>query len=222
MMKAWVFGAICAAITATPALADPTATRDDDAPFKHWFVRAGPAGVFYDEGAEISVGGQQIPGASVHIKNNFTGEIEGGYYFNPNVSISLTVGAPPTATLYGTGPLTGLKLGKATYGPAVAAVQYHITNFGKFFQPYVGAGINYTIILKNHDGAVQNLHVNSPVGVTLQGGFETWLNNRISLFADVKHIYLNTTARGLVQGAPAKAEVQLNPTIVTGGLSFHF
>ena len=96
------------------------------------------------------------------------------------------------------------------------------TNFGKCFQPYVGAGINYTIILKNHDGAVQNLHVNSPVGVTLQGGFETWLNNRISLFADVKHIYLNTTARGLVQGAPAKAEVQLNPTIVTGGLSFHF
>ena len=38
-----------------------------------------------------------------------------------------------------------------TVGTAVAAVQYHITNFGKHFQPYLGSGINYTIVLKNHE-----------------------------------------------------------------------
>ena len=134
-MKVKMVVAVCAACIAVPALADtPEPGADatsraadvpapvaEEPPFKHWFVRAGPAEVIYDEGAKISVGGQQVPGASVRVKNNFTGEIEGGYYFNPNVSVSLTVCAPPTATLYGTGPLTGLKLGKVTYGPAVAA-----------------------------------------------------------------------------------------------------
>ena len=237
-MKARIMAAICAVCITAPARADtPEPGADatpraadapapppvaEEAPFKHWFIRAGPAEVIYDEGAKISVGGQQVPGASVRVKNNFTGEIEGGYYFNPNVSVSLTVGAPPTATLYGTGPLAGLKLGKVTYGPAVAAVQYHITNFGKHFQPYLGSGINYTIVLKNHDAAVQNLKVKSPVGVVLQGGIESWLSKRLSLFVDAKQIFLNTTARGTVAGAPARANIRINPLIVTGGLSFHF
>ena len=123
-MKARIMAAICAVCITAPALADtPEPGADatpraadapapppvaEEAPFKHWFIRAGPAEVIYDEGAKISVGGQQVPGASVRVKNNFTGEIEGGYYFNPNVSVSLTVGAPPTATLYGTGPLACL------------------------------------------------------------------------------------------------------------------
>jgi outer membrane protein len=203
---------------ATPALA----ADGDEAPFKHWFVRAGPAGVIYDESAKISLGGQQVPGASATVKDNLTVEVEGGYYFNPNISVSLTIGGPPTATLRGTGPLAGLTLGKVTYGPAVAAVQYNLTTFGPKFKPYVGLGVNYTIVLNNKDGAVQNLRVKSPVGVTFQGGAETMISDRIGLFVDAKKILLDTTARGTVGGAPASAKIDINPLIVTGGISFHF
>ena len=51
---------------------------------------------------------------------------------------------------------------------------------------------------------------------------EGWLSNRLSLFVDAKQIFLNTTARGTVAGAPARANIRINPLIVTGGLSFHF
>lgn len=219
-MKAYQFllGAVGCVALAGPAFA----ADGDPAPFKRWFVRAGPAGVIYDESAKISLGGQEVPGASVTAKNNFTAEIEAGYYFTPNISVSLTVGAPPTATLKGTGPLAGLTLGKVTYGPAVAAVQYHVTAFGPAFRPYVGLGVNYTIVLNNKDGAVQNLKVKSPVGVTFQGGAETMINDRIGLFVDAKKILLDTTARGNVGPAPASAKIDINPLIVTGGISFHF
>jgi outer membrane protein len=214
-----IFGVVAASLS----LANPVRAADGDAPtFKHWFVRAGPAEVIYDEGAKIRLGGQTVPGASVTAKNNFTGEIEAGYYFNPNVSVSLTVGAPPTATLVGTGPLAGVKLGKITYGPAVAAIQYHVTDFGPRFIPYIGAGVNYTIVLSEKDGAVQNLRVKSPVGVTFQAGAESMINDRFGLFIDAKKIVLDTTARGNVGGVPADAKIKINPLIVTGGISFHF
>lgn len=221
-MKAWFIGAALAAFAASPVYAQAEPGAEGEAEFKHWFVRAGPAEVLYDEAARIYVAGNEVPGASVSVKDNFTGEIEAGYFFNPNVSVSLTVGAPPTAKLNGTGPLAGLRLGKVTYGPAVAAVQYHFTNFGPAFQPYVGSGINYTIVLKNGDGAVQNLKVKSPVGIVLQGGVTSRLNDRISLFVDAKQVFLNTTATGTVMGAPAKADIRINPLIVTGGLMFRF
>ncbi|BBC73273.1 conserved hypothetical protein [Altererythrobacter sp. B11] len=211
------------AALACACVAEPAMAQDQDmASFKHWFVRVGPAGVIYDESAKIRVGGQTIPGASVTAKNNLTAELEAGYYFNPNVSVSLTIGGPPTATLKGTGPLEGLTLGKITYGPAVAAIQYHLTAFGPKFIPYVGAGVNYTIVLDNKDGAVQNLRVKSPVGVTFQAGAETMINERFGLFVDAKQVILDTTATGTVGGAPADAKIKINPLIVTGGISFHF
>lgn len=209
--------AVCAGVTG-PAMAQ----GQDTAPFKRWFVRLGPAGVIYDEGATIRLGGQTVPGASATVKNNLTAELEAGYYFNPNVSVSLTVGGPPTATLKGSGPLEGLTLGKITYGPAVAAIQYHLTAFGPKFVPYLGAGVNYTIVLNNKDGAVQNLRVKSPVGVTFQAGAESMISDRLGIFVDAKQVILDTTATGTVAGAPADAKIKINPLIVTGGISFHF
>lgn len=219
-VKLWRFAtAALAGLTTAPAIAKDA---DDEPVFRHWYVRAGPADVIYDEGAKISIGGSVVPGASLRVKDNFTGEIEVGYFFNPNVAVSLTAGVPPTATLIGTGPLEGVKLGKVTYGPAVASIHYHFTNFGPLFQPYVGPGINYTIVFNNRDGAVQNLKINSAVGIVLQGGFESRISDRIGLFVDAKKIFLDTNGRGFVGEAPVAASIKVNPLIVSGGLSFHF
>lgn len=214
--------AACILLLSAPAYAADGSKNEDGNSFEHWFVRAGPAQVIYHDGATIAVKGATVPGASLKIKDNTTVELEGGYYFNPNVSVSLTAGVPPTLSLYGRGPLDGLKLGRVTYGPAVAAMQYHLTALGSRFEPYVGAGVGYAIVLKDHDRAIKGLHVANPVGVTLQGGVESMVTRRFAIFADVKHIYFGTSARGTFQGSPATARVRLDPTIVSAGVSLHF
>ncbi|WP_168073829.1 OmpW family outer membrane protein [Caulobacter sp. SSI4214] len=187
-----------------------------------WYIHTGPLVVKYDESAKISVGGGQIPGARVKADSNYSVGIEAGYKFTKNWAVSLTVGAPPNAILVGTGPLEGVKLGKVMYGPAVLSGHYHFTNFGPKFEPYVGAGVNYTIVLRDKDAAVQNLKVKSPVGLVLQAGVESQINDRIGVFVDAKQIFLDTDATGTVGGAPASAEIQLNPLIVMAGVSVHF
>jgi outer membrane protein len=188
----------------------------------YWYVHTGPLVVHYDASAEIKLGGSVVPGASAEIDDDYSVGLETGYRFTPNWSVSLTVGAPPSAQLIGTGPLAGVELGEVNYGPAVLAGQYHFTNFGAKFEPYVGLGVNYTIVLSSKDGAVQNLDVDSPFGFVLQAGVESRINDRWGLFVDAKRIWLDTDARGTVGGAPAEAKVTIDPLIVMAGVSYRF
>ena len=188
----------------------------------YWYVHTGPLVVTYDASAEIKLGGGVVPGASAEIDDDYSVGVEVGYRFTPNLSASLTVGAPPSAQLIGTGPLAGLELGEVNYGPAVLAAQYHFTNITPKFEPYLGVGVNYTIVLSSKDGAVQDLDVDSPVGFVLQAGVESRLNDRWGLFLDAKKIWLDTDATGTVGGAPAEAKVTIDPLIVMAGVSYRF
>jgi len=182
----------------------------------------GAAGVMFDSGASLTLGGVAVPGASAKASNNVTAMFEFGYFINDNISVQLTGGYPPISTLTGTGTIASLgTLGKATYGPAVASMNYHLTNFGAF-QPYVGLGVAYAIIFASHDGAVHNLSVQGEGGWALQGGADYYLNRNWSLFVDAKYIFLHVSATGNALGLPVTAQVRLDPTIVSGGVSNHW
>ncbi|WP_347881459.1 OmpW/AlkL family protein [Ancylobacter polymorphus] len=193
-----------------------------DASKEGWFVRTGPLGVLFDSKADISVGGGVIPGASADTKDNLTLGFDVGYRFDNNVSLMLTGGIPPKTTLTGTGPLGGVTLGKTYYAPAVLAAQYHFTNFGPRFQPYVGAGVNYTLFFGTSDGAVADLKVNNAFAPVLQAGFEYDIDSKWGVYMDVKKIFLSTTATGTVGGNPARAEVTANPTLLSAGIVYRF
>ena len=63
-----------------------------------------------------------------------------GYFVTPDVSLLALLGVPPTTTLTGQGTLSGLTLGKVTYGPSMLTANYHFRQFGAF-QPFLGAGV---------------------------------------------------------------------------------
>lgn len=203
-------------------LAMSSAAQAQDASKQGWFVRSGPIGVLFDSKADISVGGGVIPGASADTKDNITLGFDVGYRFNNNVSLTFTGGIPPRTTLTGTGPLAGATLGKASYAPAVLSAQYHFDSFGSKFQPYVGAGVNYTLFFNTSDGAVAGLSVKNAFAPVLQAGFEYDLDNKWGVYLDVKKIFLSTTATGTVGGSPARAEVTANPTLVSTGFVYRF
>ena len=188
-----------------------------------WFVRVGAAGIFYNGSAKINALGVQIPGATVTIPNNATVLFEGGYYILPNVFLEATAGIPPTATLNGAGSASrDGTLGKATYAPAVLSVNYQYKGLGAF-QPYIGAGVSYAIIFNSIDGAVSALNVHNNFGVALQGGVEYYLNRNWAVYADAKHIWLQVNANANVgPGAPVTARVTADPTIISGGIAYHW
>lgn len=203
---------------ADQALAQDATVSDEN----NWYVNFGPLNVSYDASSKIYLGGAQVPGASSDADSDYGAGVELGYYFNPNVAVSLTVGTSPNLELVGTGPLAGAKLGEVQYGPAVVSVHYHFTNFGPKFKPYVGIGGNYTIVLRERHATVEDLNVKNPSGAVVQLGFESDFNDRWHFFLDAKQIFLDAKATGTVGGAPAKADVTLDPLIVMTGVGYRF
>lgn len=192
---------------------------------KNMIFKTGPVFIGFDTNTSLNVGGAPVPGANARAKDNVALGFELVYLLNPSWGVSMTLGTPPTTMLVGQGgPVDGLTLGKVTYGPAVLAMNYRFNNVGKII-PYIGAGINYTAVLSDKDGAVANLKVKSAWGTALQAGFEVPVSNDWGFFIDVKKIFLRTTATGTVPafgGAPASAKIRLDPTLVQLGVSYRF
>jgi outer membrane protein len=195
-----------------------------------WSMRVGVGYVAFNESAKIKVAGAQVPGGNLHADNNTILGLELGYALNENWTARLAVGVPPTTKLSTAGslnalvpPLTG-KLGEVTYGPAVLSGTYTFNQF-RSFKPYIGAGVNYTLVLHEKDGDVHNLHIKSAFGAALEGGFDWQLSDAWGVFFDVRKVFVKTTADGTVPALgnpPAKADITLNPTIFHMGLQRRF
>jgi outer membrane protein len=207
--------ATCGALLCTPASAEDTP----------WTVRLGAAHVGFSTKADVSVNGTPVPGADAQASGNATLALEVGYDLSPELRARLLIGVPPTTTLTGTGALTGTgTLGKVQYGPAVLSLTYALGPWGQV-HPYLGAGINYTIVFKSEDGFISNLDVKSAFGSVLQAGFEVPLDGGWSLGLDARKIFLKTKATGTLPamgGAAASADVRLNPLVVFASVGKRF
>lgn len=195
-----------------------------------WTLRLGPARVLFDTKATVTVAGAEVPGGAVDASANTLLGMELGYAWTDNWTIRLALGVPPTTRLGASGSLTALvppltgTLGRVTYGPSVLSATYTLANVSGF-KPYIGAGLNYTWVLASKDADVAGLEVKSAFGSALEAGFEYALTPQWSLFADVRKVFVKTTATGTlpaVGGPDAVARVTLNPVIVHAGLGYRF
>jgi outer membrane protein len=203
---------------AAPRASGPAGPPDSQEGF---FLHIGPGALVFDAGATIRASGVVVPGGTVRIDPNDTLITELGYRWG-QVSVTLTGGYPPLATVDGAGSLAGLgELGRIRYGPIVLAAQYRFIDSGRF-RPYVGAGPVFLLIFKNEDGAIHQLDVRNHVGFAFEAGAEYRLDARWSLYLDAKKALLKTSATGLLAGAPIQADITLNPLVVSGGLSYRF
>lgn len=185
------------------------------------YIHAGPGALVFDASAQVASAGAVIPGASVQIPRNTTLVTELGYRWR-NFGVSLTGGAPPLATVNGAGALEPLgALGQIRYGPTVLTLHYHFNAQGRL-QPYVGGGPVLLLIFRNRDGAVTRLRVDNHWGAAVQAGVEYRLDSRLALYADVKKATLKTNATALLEGAPIKARIRLDPAVISAGLSLRF
>jgi outer membrane protein len=192
------------------------------------YIDVGPAGILLDTNASINVAGSPLPHSNAHASNNVTPGLGVGYFIRPDISVSAWIGAPPTTTLTGQGSLSGLTLGKVTYGPSILVANYHFRQFGAF-QPFLGAGISYTIVFGTHDDAIINLRVNNAVGAAIRAGFDIMLSDRWGVSFSANKVFLGTNLSGNVNpaipelgSAPVSAHVTVNPLVLFSGVTFRF
>ncbi|OAN65728.1 hypothetical protein A7X12_15565 [Sphingomonas sp. TDK1] len=192
-----------------------------------WYARVALGRITFDEKARVQVAGQPLVGADGTLSNNTTITAEFGYHIAPHLSVAATLGMPPETTLSAAGSLAGAGvLGKVRYAPGSYTLRYHIGASEGRVRPYVGAGVNWTIILENRDGLLRNVRASNTVGPVAIGGVDVALNRRFGAFLSVMKVYTSTNARfdmptqaGLVPGG---ARLRMNPTLFQGGLQVSF
>jgi outer membrane protein len=186
------------------------------------YAHVGPAGLIMDEGATLKVAGQKQVGATIAIKSQVTAAVEVGYFVTHNLAVSFTGGIPPLAKIEADGTMKGYPtIGKASYGPMTLTAHYHFLDLGRF-QPYVGAGAAYMYVFDDNDGLMNRLKVKEALGFAFQAGADFMIDQHWGVFVDAKKAILRTHATGFLGPMPVKADVKLDPLVLSGGLTYRF
>jgi outer membrane protein len=137
---------------------------------------------------------------------------------------------------------TNLDSGSSKQLPPTVSVQWYPRGGQTGWQPYIGAGLNYTVFFDEDvdnqlisllgdltDGAVNgaDLDVDDSWGLALQAGVDVPINDRWAVNVGVWYIDIDTTAKitAKANGAAAakvKFDVELDPWVYNIGVAYKF
>ena|SRR5690348_13824005 len=197
-----------------------------------WMIRVRALGVLPDAGGStvnvLGVPALSSPNSGLKISDQVVPELDISYFFTRNIAAELILGVT-RHSITGSGTLAPMPIGKTTLLPPTLTLQYHFTDFGAF-QPYVGAGVNYTVFFNNRAAnvpvnglAVTNLSVSNRFGAAVQFGFDYMLDRHWGLNVDVKKLWLEPNHTALVNGVvPVSGRANIDPWLVGAGITYKF
>ncbi len=205
MKKLALYSCMLVAFASTAANAADDAGKWDG----KWMVRARALGVVPDESSSLSIGGH------VNVDNSIVPEVDFTYFFTPNIAAELIAAVTP----HDVKTNGGIDAGSSWLLPPTLTLQYHFTQF-KGIKPYVGAGINYTHFFNTDAGALNSVEYDDSFGAALQAGVDIPIRDNWYINADVKKVWINTTATFSPSGV--RADVDIDPWLIGVGLAYRF
>lgn len=146
-----------------------------------WIVKFGAASVQPD-------GDGALDGA-IDVKDDTQLGLTVSYMLNEHWAVNLLAATPFTHDI----ELNGTKVGEASHLPPTLSLQYHILPERKV-NPYVGAGINYTVFF-DEKSTLGDLSLDSSVGVALELGVDVSLAERWGVNAAVWNMDIESDAK---------------------------
>ncbi len=155
---------------------------------------------------------------TVRVNSKWIPEVDVSYAFSESVSAELVLTVPQEqdVTLAGVG-----RLGSFKHLPPTLLIQYQFSP-GAVVQPYVGAGVNFTLIFDT-DLSVAGVPLDlerSSLGLAAQAGFNVKLGRGLALNFDAKRAALRSDVS--VQGGPRLTTAKLDPWLFSVGLGWRF
>lgn len=182
-------------------------------------IKVGVSGILPEESAKISV-----IGGDVNISDEFVPSVQLEYFFTDHISAELLccvarhdVGAVNTA-------LGAVDLGKVTHFPPTATLKYRWTSLGAF-EPYVGAGVNYTHFFDAKPapgGSVTSIRYDDSFGGALQAGADFRVNEHWAVNVDIRKIFIATDATIQAGATRIDADVDINPWVTSVAAAYRF
>ena len=155
------------------------------------------------------------------------------YMLTSNLGIEL-LAATPFSHNVGVKGMPGVfaglngNLGELKHLPPTLSVLYYPLDSSSAFQPYVGAGINYTWFFDTElssaaeDKGFSGLDMKDSWGLSAQVGMDYMLTDNIMLNAQVRYIDIETTGTTTLNGAKVKVDVDVDPLVYMVGLGYKF
>lgn len=199
-------------------------------------VRAGAITVDPREDSDdIYVGalGTSVAGTKATLDSNTQLGLNFAYMLTDKIGIEL-LAATPFSHDVGVkgmpGPYAGLngKLGSLKHLPPTLSVIYYPLDKNSAFQPYVGAGINYTWFFDTELSSsaegkgFSGLDVQDSWGLAAQVGMDYMLTENVMLNAQVRYIDIDTTGTTNFGGAKVKVDLDVDPMVYMVGLGYKF
>ena len=179
-----------------------------------WSVRLG---VLDLQPANKSDGGGPLglPADAVHINSKVMPEFDIFYTFTPNIVAELVLVLPQKQEV----TLGGTDIGSFKHLPPSLVAQYHFLP-GQQFDPYLGAGVNFTWISSVHllNGA-GDLKKTS-VGAALDVGCDFNVDKRWYVNANIK--YVNPLQTDVTLNGAKVTTVKVDPYLYSLGVGYHF
>jgi outer membrane protein len=128
------------------------------------------------------------------------------------------------------GAFAGLngKLGELKHLPPTLSVVYYPLEAKSAFQPYVGAGINYTWFFDTKlSGAAESkgfsgLDMQDSWGLAGQVGLDYMLTDNVMFNAQVRYVDIDTTGTTHYGGQKVKVDVDVDPWVYMVGIGYKF
>lgn len=166
-----------------------------------------------------------IPDIGGHVTNASSAivpELDINYFFTPHISTELILATSEHDVTATHTTLGNVDLGSVRVLPPTLTAVYHFLPNSKF-DPYVGAGINFTYFYDIDNGPVANsITYSNSFGPALQVGADYAISKHVYLNADIKRVYMSTDADVQALGLSMKTDVNLSPWIFGLGIGYRF
>ena len=164
-----------------------------------------------------------IPKDAVHVNDKWIPDLDFEYFFTPHWSTELLLTAPQSQKVTVEHSALGgpTQIGTFKHLPPTLTVKYNLLP-GSAFQPYIGAGVNLTIIsdVQLTVPTVGRLDLDkTSVGPAAQAGFDYKVADHWYLSADFKWIMI----RSDIRFAGTKiSQVRIDPFLFGVGVGYRF
>lgn len=191
-------------------------------------VRAGAITVDpHEDSSNVKIGGVKAAGTAATLDSDTQLGLNFAYMLTDQLGVEL-LAATPFSHDIGTKGLGGLKLGSVKHLPPTLSLVYYPLDSKSAFQPYVGAGINYTWFFDDKlsseaEGAgFRGLDLKDSWGWAAQIGADYMLTDNLMLNAQVRYIDIETKATTYAGPTKVSVDVDVDPFVYMVGLGYKF